>query len=193
MDTCSLLSLVRYYLPFDKNKVLYHFFKDKVSCGEIIIIDKVLDECKNTSSGLVLKELTFLDDKSFLKSNKLPIKTKEIFPPSSKRFLNDVDNRFVIGAKKNRLTESEYQTQKNIFLESADIRMIILCLNLIQELKLEEVFIATEETRESNDNKLFKKIPAICELLEIPVITLPKLIEMYEEIDLNFSNKYFTK
>ncbi len=187
MDTCSLLSLVRYYLPFDANKVLYHFFKDKISCGEIIIIDKVLDECKNTSSGLVLKGLTFLGDKLFLESNKLPLETKEIFPP--KKFFNDVDNRFVIGAKKNRLTEPEYQTQKNIFLDSADIRMIILYLNLIQELKLEEIFIVTEETRESNDNKLFKKIPAICELLEIPVITLPKLIEMYEEIDLNFSNK----
>lgn len=185
MDTCSLLSLVRYYLPFDANKVLFNLLKDKISCGEIIIIDKVLEECRNTSSGLVLKGLTFLGDKSFLESNKLPLETKDIVPPA-KKFFNDVDNRFVHRAKKNRLTEPEYQTQKNIFLESADIRMIILYLNLIQELKLEEIFIVTEETIGSNDNKLFKKI---CEELNIPVITLPKLIEKYEEIDLNFFNK----
>jgi hypothetical protein len=41
IDTNSLLSLVRYYLPFDKDKILYNFIKNKVQSGEIIIIDKV--------------------------------------------------------------------------------------------------------------------------------------------------------
>lgn len=44
IDTNSLLSLVRYYLPFDKNGVLNDFFKKKIETGEIIIIDLVLQE-----------------------------------------------------------------------------------------------------------------------------------------------------
>lgn len=46
IDTNSLLSLVRYYLPFDKNSVLFSFIKEKFSTGEIIIIDKILEECE---------------------------------------------------------------------------------------------------------------------------------------------------
>jgi len=43
IDTNSLLSLVRYYLPFDKKGVLFQFIKSKIETGDIIIIDKVLD------------------------------------------------------------------------------------------------------------------------------------------------------
>lgn len=30
IDTSSLISLVRYYLPFDKDQILYNFLKDKI-------------------------------------------------------------------------------------------------------------------------------------------------------------------
>jgi hypothetical protein len=40
----------------------------------------------------------------------------------------------------------------------------------------------TEETSSPNDLKLFKKIPAICIILGIPVITLPELLEKYPEV-----------
>ena len=49
IDTNSLLSLVRYYLPFDKKSVLFDFIKAKIKDGEIIIIDKILEECEYTS------------------------------------------------------------------------------------------------------------------------------------------------
>jgi hypothetical protein len=70
IDTNSLLSLVRYYLPFDKNSVLFDFIKTKIQSGEIIIIDKVLEECTYNSKGIVLKKLDYLADKSFLKNTK---------------------------------------------------------------------------------------------------------------------------
>jgi hypothetical protein len=54
IDTNSLLSLVRYYLPFDKKGVLFQFIKSKIENGDIIIIDKVLEECTYNSKGLVL-------------------------------------------------------------------------------------------------------------------------------------------
>jgi len=44
----------------------------------------------------------------------------------------------------------------------------------------------TEETHAANDLKLFKKIPTICAILDIPVITLPVLLEKYPEVDLGF-------
>ena len=50
-----------------------------------------------------------------------------------------------------------------------------------------DVYLVTEETTESNDNKLFKKIPAMCNELNIECITLPQLLKIYEkEINLLF-------
>jgi hypothetical protein len=42
IDTSSLLTLVRYYLPFDKDLVLYNFFKSRVESGEIVILDNLI-------------------------------------------------------------------------------------------------------------------------------------------------------
>lgn len=39
IDTNSLLSLVRYYLPFDNENHLNDFFKNKIANGSIVIID----------------------------------------------------------------------------------------------------------------------------------------------------------
>lgn len=54
------------------------------------------------------------------------------------------------------------------------------------ENKGEQVVLVSEETESSNDNKLFKKIPAICKELEIETMTLPELIAKYEGIDIDF-------
>jgi hypothetical protein len=70
IDTNSLLSLVRYYLPFDKKGVLFNFIKSKIENGDIIIIDKVLDECKFISKGKVLEKLPYLKIKHFCKLQK---------------------------------------------------------------------------------------------------------------------------
>lgn len=184
IDTNSLMSLVRYYLPFDKKSVLFDFIKQKIEEGEIIIIDKVLEECTYNSKGLVIKTLSYLTEKSFLKAAKVPYKTDSLLPPAPKKFLSQVENNFVIGSQKNRLTPVEFDVEKNRFMNSADIGLIILCLNLIND--NEEVFLVTEETESSNDNKLFKKIPAICIELGVTTLTLPGLIEYYDGIDIHF-------
>ena len=64
------------------------------------------------------------------------------------------------------------------------MKQIILCLNLIKD--GERVVLVTEETESSNDNKLFKKIPAICKELQIETMTLPELIAKYDDIDIDF-------
>jgi len=92
IDTNSLLSLVRYYLPFDKNSILYDFFKKKIEKGQIIIIDSVLDECTYNSKGIVVSTLNYLTDKAFLKSFKVPYKTESLIAPSPAKFLRQVEN-----------------------------------------------------------------------------------------------------
>lgn len=185
IDTSSLLSLVRYYLPFDNDDYLFNFFKGKIEKGEVIIIDKVYEECNYTAKGLVLKQLHFLTDKNFQKNANFPHKTDSIVAPSPAKFLRMVENQFAIGVQRNKLSDIEFEIQKNIFLESADIRQIILCMLLIN--KGYKVVLVSEETAERNDNKLFIKIPAMCKQLEIPTMTLPELIKHLQEINFNFS------
>lgn len=186
IDTNSLLSLVRYYLPFDKKSVLFNFFKTKIEKGEIIIIDKVFQECTYNSKGIVLTTLNYLNDNTFLKSSKVPYKTDSLLAPSPAKFLRQVENQFVntIVRRQKKLSDTEFENQKNSFLNDADMKQIILCLNLIKD--GERVVLVTEETESSNDNKLFKKIPAICKELEIETMTLPELIAKYDGIDIDF-------
>lgn len=186
IDTNSLLSLVRYYLPFDKKGVLFQFIRSKIQDGEIIIIDKVLDECKYNAKGLVLAKLPYLSDKVFLKSAKVPFKTDSLLAPFPAKFLRQVENQFVntVLRRQRNLTDTEFENLKNTFLNNADMKQIILCLNLIKD--GERVVLVTEETESSNDNKLFKKIPAICKELKIETMTLPELIAKYDGIDIEF-------
>ena len=184
IDTNSLLSLVRYYLPFDKKGVLFQFFKEKIATGEIIIIDKVLQECTYNSKGIVLTTLKYLNDKSFLKSAKVPYKTNSLIVPNTKQFFHQLNSVFVNSIIRKKLTNVEFENQKELFLESADMKQIILALNI--QLKGEEVVLVTEETESSNDNKLFKKIPAICKELRVKTLTLPELLAKYEDIDIDF-------
>jgi hypothetical protein len=186
IDTNSLLSLVRYYLPFDKKSVLFDFIKGKISQGEIIIIDKVLEECSFNAKGLVIQRLAYLEDKAFMKAAKAPYKTEFILAPAPNRFLRQVENQFVntVVRKQRGLTDTEFENQKNKFLNDADMKQIILCLNYMKD--KEEVVLVSEETESSNDNKLFKKIPSICKELGISTMTLPELLDKYDGIDIHF-------
>jgi len=186
IDTNSLLSLVRYYLPFDKNSVLFNFIEGRIATGDIIIIDKILEECEYTSKGVVLKTLVYLTDKSFLKASKLPINTEYILPPAPAKFYRQVDNLFINGVIKNRLTPVEYENRKTDFLNSADMRLILFCLNFKKEYPFEDIYLVTEETEESNYSKVFKKIPAICKEIGIETLNLPQMLVNFDKIDLEF-------
>lgn len=183
IDTSSLLALVRYYGHFDKDKKIYSFFREKIIKGDIIIIDEVLNECKGTSKGLVVNELDFLNDKEFQKDNKVPTRTASMIAPAPTKFLNLVDNNFTTPRAKT-LKSAQFEVRKAEFLNSADMRMIIYTLNRIHKDKNLDIRIVTEETEFVNDNKAFKKIPAICKQLDIKHQALPELLHEYEGIDL---------
>lgn len=130
LDTSSLLSLVRYYIPFDNEQVLFDFVKSKLFVGDVILIDKVLDECKYISRKIILKKLVFLKDEQFLRSSGIPYKTESLLAPSPARFLRMVDNQFAISAKKANLSDAQYdvvsaqKTKKISYKQSAFIRLI---------------------------------------------------------------------
>ena len=174
IDTCSLVNLVRYYLPFDKNSILFNFIKTKVESKEIIVIDKVYEECSYVAKRIVVNELPFL------KSN--TINTSEYLP--DKQFFHYTDNDFVNAVAKNKLSPELFEVEKSKFLEGADAKLLLFCKN--NKNLITEPCIITEETEGSNDNKPFKKIPTLCKTLLIDTITLPTLLSQLKGIDIVF-------
>ncbi|GJM33631.1 MAG: hypothetical protein DHS20C18_26320 [Saprospiraceae bacterium] len=173
IDTSSLVSLVRYYLPFDKNKTLFGYIKERFEAKEIILLDAVYKECQYTSKGIVISEL------EYLKERKNQVRTTELLP--TRKFFNQLESQFINNSIRSRLTDLEFENRKNAFLDSADAKLILYCLS-----RRDDLVIVTEETKSSNDNKSFKKIPAICHILKIRCITLPELLNEYNGIDIEF-------
>jgi len=174
VDTSSLLSLVRYYLPFDNNNVLFDFIKSKIENQEIIVLDKVFQESFYTAKGIVIEKL------DYLKLKKNQVNTTDLLP--SPKFFKQMEHNFINGSAKNKLSTVEFENRKNTFLELADAKLLLYAL----ENKSDNVIIISEETESSNDSKSFKKIPAICKFLNLDILTLPELFEKYPEISFEF-------
>jgi thymidylate kinase len=174
IDTCSLISLVRYYLPFDGKRRLYDFIEEKVISRDIVILDKVVEECKYISKGIVLEKLDFLS----LKKNQF--RTDDLLP--DKKFFNMLEHQFVNSTSTARsLTPNEFEKLKDRFLESADAKLLLYCL--AEKKGSNPITLITEETEGSNDNKLFKKLPAICKTIEVDVSALPQFINGHVGLD----------
>lgn len=173
IDTSSLMALVRYYLPFDKDDSLKNFIKSKIESKEIIVLDKVTLESKRIAKGIISENLEFIEDK------KNQLKTDLLLPSQS--FLRDLENRLCYRAQRNKINETEFENRKKEFLESADAKLILYCLSNtnIDKLNFDSIILVTEETRTDNDDKLFKKLPEICELLNIEHCNLPTLLDKY--------------
>lgn len=163
IDTSSLLSFVRYYLPFDSKGVLRGFLVDRVRQGAIVILDAVWEECQYVAKGIVVQELPELQE--YVKD------TTSMLPPSPPKLSNMIDGNFCNGELRNMLTEDQYMLQKQNFMKSADYKIIVKCMQQPTMFDTERCVI-TEETAISNDRKVFKKLPAIMKILDIPVFTI---------------------
>lgn len=168
VDTSTWVSLIRYYKPFDKNSIIYDFFKEKVIQGDFILLEEVSKECSFVSKKIVVNELDYIIDK------KLITKTIDLLP--TKKFYNLLENQFSNQNQRRLLEESEIENLTRMFLQSADSKIILKAIEISKTLE-KEISIVTEETTSNNDNKLYKKIPSICNILGIHCIGLPKLIE----------------
>jgi hypothetical protein len=129
------------------------------------------------SKGQIIKDLEFLQDK------KRHFKTDELLP--TKKFFNILDNQLCQVQLKNRLSSIEYEQNRNEYLDSADAKLILYCYNESNDLGLDNPLLVTEETSAENDNKVFKKLPAICSILNIEQCNLPTLMKDHFKIRLS--------
>lgn len=159
-DTCSLIALVRYYIPFDSQGKLGDFIHKGFETKEFIMLEQVKNECKQVSKGLVFQTLPQLVNIKHTHFESIP--TAEIH------------------IKRKQISDSDYESQKSNFINSADFNLIYCAMK-------NHYTIITEETVTSNDNKLFKKIPLLCQEQRIKCITLPDLFK--ERVDISFSIK----
>lgn len=192
IDTSSLLSLVRYYLPFDADNKLFDLFKNNIQTKKIVVIDRVFTECDRVSKRLVTETLSYLKNQTTKKHNTLYVENSEfLLPPKPKQFYSCVENQFVNQkVKKDRnITPEEFEIQKEIFLRGADAGLILFGLNQNHKNPNDNFCIVTEETSSPNDNKLFKKIPALCALNEIniKVVTLPEYLKDILNVNVNYN------
>ncbi|MCX2683855.1 DUF4411 family protein [Campylobacter sp. MIT 21-1685] len=167
-DTSSLLQFVRYYLPFDVKEELQDFLIEGFKQKEFLLLKEVENECKRVSQGLVFEKLLKPHNISVMPFNEI----------ITDKLHREIDNDFIISLKKDKLEQQEYESQKQTFIQSADFRLIHYAIQNPQ------CTIITEESLAGNDNKLFKKIPKICEIKGIKCLSLPKFIQ--EKLKLSF-------
>ncbi|MGI5848236.1 MAG: DUF4411 family protein [Candidatus Cryptobacteroides sp.] len=176
IDTSSLISFVRYYLPFDKDNKLKDFLEQQILEKKIVVLDKVAEECEYCSHSLVISALPFINN------NKYKTSTSSLFAPP--KFHNLIDNNFINSSERNRLGEAEYQAERDRFLKSTDCNLILYAF---VNNPTEETIIITEETGYNNDGKSFKKIPENCKSIGITTLSLPKFLEANGVIDFSIN------
>lgn len=174
IDTSSLISFVRYYLPFDQGNKLKSFLEKQILEKRIIVLDKVATECVYTCQGLVVSALPFINNKKYKTS------TSSLIAPQ--KFHKLIDNNFLIGTEKKELSIAEYQNKRDAFLNSADCFLILYAFT---NKASEDIIIITEETGFNNDGKVFKKIPENCKFIDVKTQTLPEFFTSNDLINLS--------
>ena len=165
IDTSSLVSLVRYFIPFDKEGKLKVFLEENILSGKIIVLEQVVEECKRQGKGQVIEVFPFLAKPKY--------KTSIAGIKPNKAIYNLIDNNFINASVKALLPEAEYQSERNKFIDSADFAMMLYAYSIKDK---ENVVIVTEETGFSNDGKPFKKIPDICDIIGVKTQNLPSFL-----------------
>ena len=163
IDTSSLLALVRYYDTFDSRKKLYRKIEEMFVEKRFLLINNVLKESGWVANGVILKTYRFLN----LKKKITPIKSHT---PISNELHKKIDQDWVI-QKNKKVNNLEYEEAKTREVEErADFQLVFTAMDI-------KAAIVTEESKSMNDQKLFKKIPLICEHEKIPCIALPEMLQ----------------
>ncbi len=166
IDTSSLKALVTYYLPFDAILHVFEVLERMVADHELIIIDEVYEEAQYISKGIILEKLPFINEKN-------KVKTQHIIP--NKQFYHYLENDFCDKSirKAKNIDQIAFEIEKSKYLKSADCRILLYALKISDQ----NPIIVTEETSNTNDNKLFKKIPVNCSTLSLICCNLPDFLK----------------
>lgn len=162
IDTSSLVAIARYYLPIKNEVKLLRFIESKFRRGDLIFLSSIYSETSRTQKGIALELMEFLNE------HELHFNDSNLLPPAPKKFSNQLDNNLCVTLLKNRLSVEEYSLQKSQYMSTGDAKLIFYALNNMDK----KPVIITEETKFSNDGKLFKKLPAICDILGIHHMTV---------------------
>lgn len=157
VDTSSLVAVARYYLSIKDEAELLRFLEGQFRSGHLVMLNSVYREAAQVNSGIAIKLMKFLEE------NALHVNDETLTAPAPKKFSNQLDNNLCVPPQKRRLTQEQYIQQKAAYMASADAKLLLYALNHQEHNPL----ILTEETKYSNDGKLFKKLPAACDFLEI--------------------------
>jgi hypothetical protein len=183
IDTCSLRRLVEYYLPFDKDDILVTFLAHQYQKKELVVIDAVYEECKYQKKGEILKDLPFLSSKTSISTLDMSI---------NKRENNIIDHQFCIQPACRKLSEDKitrnqkYAVLKEQFMNTADFRLMLFVKRKISfNGFFNDIEVVTDETRDANDGKIFKKLPVCCDIVDI---TSKNIVEYLKEngVDINW-------
>jgi len=177
IDTSSLVAIARYYLSIKDEAILLQFLENKFRSGELVLLNTIHSEASRKQKGLVTSRMSFLNDSA------LRIKDAELVPSAPRKFSNQMDNNFCVPLKKKMLSDDVYSIQKEAYLQSGDGKIIVYALNHIDKSPI----VITEETPQSNDGKLFRKIPFICDFLKIPHMSVAEWLSS-NGVTLNWSH-----
>ena len=175
VDTSSLVSLARYYHPFDNTEILNEYLNSEIDSGNIIVLDKIAEEVKYVSGGMAVKAFSCLKDKNRV------VSTKDLIPKP--QFFKMLDNSFVDNATK-RLKfnddEAGYNNERDVFLKGADCALVVYAMNNTSKMDPIQILTANQ-----NDGKLFKKIPFICKAIGIRTLTSVEFLKELQSIQVN--------
>ena len=177
IDTSSLVAIARYYLPIKDEVKLLHFIESKFRSGELVLLSTIFVEASRTQKGIALELMEFLNEDG------LRFNDSDLIPPSVRKFSNQLDNNLCVPLQKKKLSDEMYALQKAEYMTTGDAKMLFYALHN----KDKEPVIITEETKLSNDGKLFKKLPAICDFLEIKHMTVAEWL-VANGISLNWAH-----
>ena len=185
IDTCSVVNFFRYYY-FDKkhggqiNKKLIDFFISKINADEIIIIDKVDVELQKWSDYSSMRERIRekTADTAFLSSKVLSLSDKYFIEENERRvmagFVNKDDGKIAV-----QLEREKFENKH------ADLFLVAYCRHINDS--GDEAVLITEETNSKESQKLYPKIPTICNNEHIIPYGIPYLLfEKYRK-QLKFS------
>jgi len=181
IDTCSLLDFFKFY-QFDKHNdgtvytPLRQFLVEKINKDEIIIIDKVFEEVKTWRDFDFKKQISG----KIAPTTALIVKVKEL---STKYYIEANEKFFKTQDAINQKINEHENTVADFFL-------IAKCLSL----KAPDInpILVTEETKRF-DNKLFEKLPTICNQERLTYTDIPHLLfETYKD-ELEFKLKITAK
>lgn len=172
VDTCSLVVIAKNFFSLDKKGTLAKFLETSFAERELLLLDAIYDELQYVSQGIVLSRFPFLRQKELI------VPTSDLLPISPKKFNNMLDNNFCIRVLKNDLTNEQYIQQKEDFLRSGDGRILLYSLAAKDGKDFFcDYAVMTDESRVSNDNKLFKKLPLLCESIGVKTVTASEYLE----------------